>query len=100
MLLEAGVDPSARTKNKSTFLHLAGWSGLLDVVGRLLDCGDEMTDGQAAAAFDGKSFLEARTEDGDSVMHQGGVVSIMDSIASPMLSVLIRHSDQPKNVES
>ena len=29
LLLDAGVDYTVRTKNKSTYLHIAGWSGLL-----------------------------------------------------------------------
>lgn len=56
LLLDAGAPIDARTKNQSTALHLAAWFGLRDLATALLD--------QQPA------LLHARTEDGDSALHQ------------------------------
>ena len=100
VLIEAGAPLELRSKNRSTVLHLAAWSGLADVAKTILDRKgndddddddeDEAEGGGAAGGgkeggsgscerrrrrcrrhrIDGSALLEARTEDKDSALHQ------------------------------
>lgn len=69
LLQVAGANPSARTSNGSTALHLACWVGLLAPARVLID-GVEVEDEEEGRRRLVRADMEARTEDGDSPLHQ------------------------------
>jgi ankyrin repeat protein len=58
LLLEAGADPSAKTPDGDSALHLAAWEGKLEIVRALVEGGADMNLKDAA----GKTALQVVSE--------------------------------------